>query len=194
MKPISGLLNCHLPGLTSVVLSERESPKIGMRRIFHCTDSCVMNLMEGNDFRLKPHNHRQSIRLKLLRGSATNVRVHFGESVTHSGWRYAFGSALLNGEFSLRKLWREHFSLVSEPITAEGVDLHWTEFHTVTAEPNSAWLVEEGIQSGIGTERCISLQSNLRLVEESLYRPMTPEQLEKYAAAEWWPRAEGAKP
>lgn len=172
MKFISGLENCHLPGLYSLVISERESDSIGMKRVFYCSRSCKMSLWEGADFRVKPHNHRQDIKLTLLFGSAQNVTVKFGYG-EHRLFCYRFKSALLNGDFSVEKMNFDNAHTVSEPITKAGLSLHWSVVHTVAAEPNTAWLVEEGNLAPPDMERVWSADWNLNLSSEGLYRPMT---------------------
>lgn len=173
---ISGLSNCHLPGLYSLVLSERQTPKIGMRRIFYCGPNCTMDLWAGADFRLKPHNHRQNLRLTLLFGQAKNVSLKIGFGI-HRAWCYRFGSALLNGSFELDRLFFQDVDVAPKPITREGVDLHWSDVHTMTAQPGSAWLVEEGELAPPDTARCWSIDHQLKLSNEGLYLPMEAKQL-----------------
>ena len=173
MKFISGLADCHLPGLYSFVVSERTSPSVGMRRVFYAGADCRMDLWDGADFRLKPHNHRQDIRLTLLFGEAKNVTIKVGHGKgPHRLWCYRFGSALLNREFSLERMHHEDAGVSEEPITAEGLPLHWSIVHTVVAAPRTAWLVEEFDLAPEGTERLWSVNHNLTLSSAGLYRKM----------------------
>lgn len=170
---ISGLANCHLPGLYSFVISERVSPEIGMKRVFYAGSRCDMNLWDRADFRLKPHNHRQSIRLTLLFGEASNVDFTFDRYGNLALWKYGFRSALLNDRrFGLERMWREDARFTEEPITSQGLHLHWSDVHTVTASRESAWLVEEFEQAPAGTERCYSTSDHLTLDSRGLYVPL----------------------
>lgn len=176
MKFLSGLANCHLPGLYSFVLQERTSPNEGMKRVFYCSKSCRMDLFDGADFVLKPHNHRQDIKLTLLFGAAENVSVKFQAQGfgDYNLWGYKFSSALLNQIFSLERLNCCPASLVRKPITEVGTALHWSEVHTVTARHHTAWLVEEGELAPPGMERMWSVDRHLRLNSSDLYKPMDP--------------------
>lgn len=180
---ISGLANCHLPGLYSFVISERTSPEIGMKRIFYAGSRCEMSLWEGADFRLKPHNHRQSIRLTLLFGEATNIRFSFDRFGKLALWKYHFRSALLgSGKFGLDRMWREDASYKEEPMTPLGIDLHWSDVHTVTAARETAWLVEEGELAPEGNERCYSVSHDLTLTSAGLYVPLDTRSLAAFAS------------
>lgn len=171
MKFISGLADCHLPGLYSLVLADRESASVGMRRVFYCGPYCNMGLWDGADFRLKPHNHRQSIRLSLLFGEAHNVQLKTGFGDMRV-WCYQFRSALLEGKFKLEKMFCADAYTVSQPILRDGIHLHWSDIHTVTARRGSAWLVEELDLAPPYTARCWSVNHQLELNETGLYRPM----------------------
>jgi hypothetical protein len=173
---LSGLANCHLPGLYSLVLSERQNSNIGMRRVFYVGKDCKMDLWEGADFRLKPHNHRQSIRLKLLRGDAQNISINVGFGTLRL-WCYRFGSALLDGSFTLERMFYENAHTVARRIPEDGLYLHWNEVHTVTAEPGAAWLVEELELAPPDTARCWSVSDHLQLSNDGLYRPMIAEEI-----------------
>lgn len=180
LKFISGLADCHLPALFSFVLSDRVSPEAGMRRIFYTGGGCKMDLWDGADFRLKPHNHRQSISLTLLFGKAENVTLKFGQYGNDSFhvWKYKFGSALLNGKFDLERREEQLAFLVTEPLSSSPLRLHWSTPHTVTAEPGSAWLVEEYEIAPPETARCWSVSHRLELSNEGLYRQMGRESLD----------------
>lgn len=169
---ISGLADCHLPGLYSLVISDRQSPEIGMRRVFYCGPTCDMGFWEGADFRLKPHNHRQSIRLTLLFGKAENRVFDIGPRGTLRVWCYKFGSALLGGSFALERTYYDNASYRIQPLAEKPIDLHWAVVHTVTAERDSAWLVEEFETAPHGAERCFSVSDHLELDSSGLYKPI----------------------
>lgn len=183
MRFLSGLADCHLPGLYSLVLSERVSHEKGMRRIFYASQHCRMDLWDGADFRLKPHNHRQNITLQLLFGNVSNVALKLSE--VHQGrgefvvYEYAFGSALLNGEFSLNRIRMHAADLRHKDLTERPLYLHWSNIHTVVAAPGSAWLVEEFAVAPEGMGRCYSVSHRLKLSSDGLYRKMSQGELEE---------------
>lgn len=185
MNFVSGLANCHLPNLYSFAISERQSEHVGMRRIFYSGLHCRMDLWDdGGDFRLKPHNHRQNIKLSLLFGNVQNVSIGLGPHGTDlfHVWKYRFGSALLDGQFSVERMNEEQCSLTHTPLTSEPLTLHWNDVHTVVADPGSMWLVEEGELAPPGMERCWSTNHRLKLSNAGLYEPMSRVILDGFAA------------
>lgn len=186
LRFVSGLSNCHIPGLYSLVLSGRASPEVGMRRVFFWDRDYSMDLWDGADFRIKPHNHRQSITLRLLFGKAQNVDVKFDRFGGLALWRYSFQSALLSGEFTVSRMNREDAGLWTRELTSEAIRLHWSDVHTVTAEPGTAWLIEEGELAPPGIERCWSVSDHLTLSNDGLYIPMEARQLSAMADFFTW--------
>lgn len=174
---ISGLANCHLPGIYSIALQPRKSANDGMLRVFYTTkEAKLTDLEDSDDFRVMPHNHRQDITLYRLFGKAINVRMDFGYgSKIHE---YSFGSALLNGEFSLTYRQDTSAVFIYEEIPNEGLALKWNDVHTVIAHPESAWVVKEG---NLAPEPYVSLsysrQMNKKLKSEGLYRKMDTSEL-----------------
>lgn len=83
-KWISGIHNCHVPGLNSYVIRGRADEKVGMVRAFHNEgdhrgDNFLGKLLQDKpeecrqEYMLLPHNHRQAIRIIPVRGSVVNV-------------------------------------------------------------------------------------------------------------------------
>ena len=169
--PISGLANCHLPGIYSLVLKPRKDAKDGMLRIFYATERNLNDIEDSTDFKVMPHNHRQDITLYRLFGKATNARLILGGGALQ--YEYAFESALLNGQFGLTKRGWRSGSFKYEEITPEGLYLKWSDVHTVVAQPESAWVVKEG---ELAPEPYLSLSysrsMSKQLSSEGLYRKM----------------------
>ena len=182
MKFISGLKNCHIPGLYSLVISERQSEMIGMRRVFYASPECRLSEMwDGADFMLKPHNHRQDIILTKLCGSVTNIKViQSGPDRPYTVYRYGFGSALKDGSFTLTRMWKEDIGFREQPITESPLLMHWSEFHTIIAAPGSSWMVEERQMAPASCERLLSVNHNLSLSAEGLYIPLTESELRHF--------------
>lgn len=174
---ISGLANCHLPGIYSLALRPRKDAKDGMLRVFYTSKEAKLdNLEDSQDFMVMPHNHRQDITLYHLFGRATNVRMDFGfGSELHE---YSFGSAILNGEFSLAYRQRTSAVFVYEEITSEGLPLKWDDAHTIVAHPGSAWVVKEGdLAPEPYTSLSYSRQREKKLNSAGLYRKMDANEL-----------------
>lgn len=187
-KIISALANCHIHGLYSIVLRERVDEYKGMLRIFYVPESCrsLERLMTGNDYSLMPHNHRQDITLYGLFGHATNV-MHKYVPKEENGmpkYEYSFGSALIDGEFSLN-LEKEvnQAGAKWDEIDTNGVCLLASDIHTVVAEPGSAWLVVEGKLSERESTRCYSMLANKKLSSEGLYESIPSSALSTWAGA-----------
>lgn len=169
----SGLLNCHLPGIHSLVIEERKNNIEGMRRVFYVSRICeIGKLYRNGDFNLRPHNHRQDLRFTLLFGEASHHLLKFGHG-EDLAYCYRFKSALLTGDFEVEKLYSDTINTVEEPITKTPRTLPWSTVHTVTAQPESAWLVEEGELAPAETSRCWSLSPRLKLDTTDLYQPMS---------------------
>jgi hypothetical protein len=180
-QAISGLENCHVPGLYSIVLKERESREKGMLRIFYAGPECRIQSLWGPgpdpDFSLLPHNHRQDITLYSLFGTAKNWVAEFDT------WglpihEYQFGSALLNGSFSLEHTGQRTGCFCSQFISHKGVHLPADAVHTVVAQPESAWVVAEGALSD-APSLCYSRKKNLSLASDGLYMPMSRDHLSR---------------
>jgi hypothetical protein len=172
---ISGLADCHVPGLFSIALRPRRSRTEGMLRIFYAGAGCPLWSMEADgDFVLMPHNHRQDIGLYRLFGEAWNVLMddQYGAETLH---QYAFGSALLDKKFTLdyRKTVRT-IRFNREQIVESGLQMRWDEVHTVVAMPHSAWIVREGeLAPEPFTALAYSRRPRRQLSAEGLYRPMS---------------------
>lgn len=182
MKFISGLRNCHLPELYSLVLQERKSTINGMNRVFYAAaglgdQACNMQLWDGADFRLKPHNHRQNIRLTPLFGDV--IQVKFTLSDSHGDfflYKYKYEPALGSEQFKLERMEYTKAKFSLEPLV-KPINMHWSDLHTIVAQPGSAWLVEEGWLAPEGMQRIYSTSHRLELSNEGLYIPMTSYEL-----------------
>lgn len=181
LKFISGLADCHLPGLYSLVLNERKSADCGMRRVFYTTRRMPLWDRDCGDFILKPHNHRQTISLTRLAGEVINWRFKLA-SDPDTGMDlhvFAFQSALLSGEFSTKHAGTAVMNYTPERLTFAPLRLHWSEVHTVTAQQGAVWLVDEFELAPTGREQCLSTQADLVLDPKLLYRPLDDAELRR---------------
>ncbi len=177
---LSGLENCHIPGLYSLVFKNRESDRVGMLRMFYCGPSCttMSNLYTSNDFSVLPHTHRQDIILYRLTGKPKNVTLRFTKGEACPVHEYNFGSALLNGQFSVDFCKTRSVNFSETSIRDGGLYLESNFAHTVIASPGDSWVVEEKML-GNPTTKCYSLNSNLQLSSEGLYIPMTSDKVKE---------------
>lgn len=184
-RVVSGLANCHVPGLVSLVLEPRRSHSIGMLRVFYAQATAINDLLTGDDFSVLPHNHRQDITLVHLAGTEP-INVHL--SLLNVGtrehlqvWEYGFGSALLDGQFTLVPHGVRMAALRESPITTRGLFLPSAAVHTVRAEEGAAWAVQEGKVATHATF-CYSLKRDLQLDQADLYRPLSSEEISRCVA------------
>lgn len=177
--PISGLANCHLPGIYSLVFAERVSEAEGMVRVFAVPDTDVLYgvyRLEGPpEFAVLPHNHRQDITLTLLKGKASNVKFFIGDGRSKA-WEYRFGSALLNGEFTLERVRQVDYIFVEVPLDGY---MSASEVHTVMASQGAAWVVEEGQRVVRPPSLCYSHEPHKKLDNTGLYVKLTDEKLKR---------------
>jgi len=182
MKFLSGLTNCHVPGMYSFVISPRLNTYSGMKRIFYTTKELPLYGDDG-DFYLKPHNHRQSVQLTYLFGEVTNIHCDIYPYTKYQSnlgiWGYKFGSGLLEGKFSLEPLGQMIHRLEQVPFECTPVQwLEWYDIHTVVALPDSAWVVDEfEVAPSTFTPKCFSRYEDLTLSAEGLYVPVEEKEL-----------------
>lgn len=171
---LSGLKNCHLPGLDSYVISERQDATVGMKRIFHLRpDAPPMDVWDEADFYLKPHNHKYNLKITKLFGTVRNLTLDFHNYGKHELWCYDFRSGL-NQDFGLTKMWQQRADVKTKELAnGESVSLCWNVVHTVNATPDSAWMVEEFEDAPVGTNRLWSRNHELTLSPVGLYVPMS---------------------
>jgi hypothetical protein len=189
MKFISGLKNCHVKGVDSLVISERVSDEVGMVRVFHATPGHgLINIFKRLDlptaeFCLAPHNHRQDVSLELIYGNVSNWRAtetdaEFAIDLTE----YRFFSGIL-GKMEVEPLRKARMAFNRE-VLQSGVPAHMSasQVHTVqVVSPPAAWIVREGEISNAP-----SLAYNCEGWEPTsggLYIPMTADELADAALA-----------
>lgn len=181
-RVISAMENVHVKGMYSLVFMDRVSRGAGMLRMFYIGNQAnPMNwLTFQRDFSLLPHNHRQEILLIGLFGDVVNVRMEKlakpRGNPSFGVYEYEFGSALLNGNFSVARTgdlcyleWKME-ALRTEP-GESGILMQAHEIHTVIASSPSAWLVSEGMVSD-GKPLCYSVQNNLELDSCGMYKKL----------------------
>lgn len=181
MYPIRGLWNCHVRGLHSLVLRDRVDDSNGMIRVFYAEQGALCYKPGQIEFPIMPHNHRQDITLTNLFGNAANYVYTFEKKLRRGVehlHEYEFGSALLDGSFTLIPKGRKAIDKVSyrELSDVPQVMKSW-EVHTIGAWGLSAWLVEEGQLATHGT-LCYSREPGKVLSSDGLYIPMSAGDIE----------------
>lgn len=181
---ISGLFNCHKVGLHSYVIRDRLDEENGMVRVFHNQGNALTGLMEGPQFSLAPHNHRQDLWLYQVQGTALNVSFSIDRQIhTRDFTEYKFESKIVDGNLAIRPISTVDLRVADiRPISEEGIFLSCREVHTVVASPNSAWLVVEKLMAPAKHASLCYGYHGLKLNSKDLYRQMTPSNLR---AADW---------
>jgi hypothetical protein len=184
---ISGLKNCHIPGLYSLVISDRESSMVGMNRIFYAGEGHEMSTLFRPDgmFSIAPHNRRQDICLQLLFGNVVNwdCEKRAGRlgllSGTYSEYRFESGILGEMAAVEVRPVW---LSLTRRRLTAGGIVLRASAIHTVeVASSTAAWRVVEG---QIAEHPTVAYNpSRWKPSSEGLYIPMSRLELDRTAEA-----------
>lgn len=183
---ISGLRNCHLPGLNSYVISERTSPEQGMICVFHNEGNGMRNLLglgihsfaDREEYMLAPHNHRQSIRLIPICGVVANVSFDLDrQSHDHRTTEWVFESAIITGTARLR--YRDSIDMYVHDVKTlppDGIVLPSHEIHTIIASQGAAWAVVEGDPAPAKQQSlCYSRRPDF-----------APDFSGLYEAMEWW--------
>jgi hypothetical protein len=172
----STLLNCHKPGLHSIVLEDRVDENVGMTRVFYSTaDHTLGTLMTGGDFSLLPHNHRQDIKLELLWGEVDNLILQKDSGGAGlPAHKYYFSSAIVDDEIGVSYSGDFPFSVTRTNRIGPGPQsllLKAETFHTVVVKSKTAaWVVYEEQTSKVPS-MCLSLSPNLKLSQEGLDIP-----------------------
>lgn len=179
-KFISGMANCHVPGVYSIVFENRKNPVQGMLRMFYAATNILSPLEDDEDFIVMPHNHRQDLALYRICGNPYNVWMNFNGG-NDRVQRYRFTSALLEDDFDLR--WCGDIltaDFYPDPIRKDGLFMAWDQVHTVVAPAGSAWAVEElELAPKWGEQFCFSRSWNKRLYKAGLYKNMSNEETAK---------------
>ncbi len=181
---ISGLLNCHKHGLHSYVLRDRLDDDHGMVRVFHNTGDSMGSLMDGDQFSIAPHNHRQDIMLYSVLGHVLNVSFAVDRVIhTRDFTEYKFSSAIADGDMGIHPVSTVDLKVSDiRPLTSAGTFLACSAVHTVIAPPGSAWLVVEGSLAPPKHRSLCYGDHRLKFDQKGLYLPMPTYELEM---AEW---------
>lgn len=180
---ISGLRNCHKYGLTSIVLRPRLNDREGMVRVFYAEKGHTMgSFIEGADFTLLPHNHRQAISLELLWGDVFNYKFINNPATKSYGlptYKYEFSSAIADDQIGVKKLGESRLyldTITKFPESPDKIVLPGPVIHTVEVRSETAaWIVCEW---DINPEPsyCWSFKEHLKLDAHDLYVPLTEPQ------------------
>lgn len=140
LEPISGIANCHIKGVHSLVFRRWRGG--GMLRAFITVDGHGLKVSDG--LPLAPHDHRFRIGLKHLCGDVQHHR--FSEGDGERFVRHQYVDALRNGEAELKPIGVVRMREVVAPLGKREI-LAESEVHTITvASEFSAWLVFEGTE------------------------------------------------
>lgn len=184
MKFLSGIRNCHLHGVDSLVLRDRISPHQGMVRVFYNRESVDMEKLKQSNglYTLAPHNHRQDITLYRMAGAPVNINFDVDRrSHDHYHIEMKFGSAIKDDKLGTD--YRDCVDLYLKDariVPTHGLFLPWQNVHTMLSKPGDAWLVVEGTTAPEGPTLLYSPTKNglLEFDQQGLYQTMTQDELE----------------
>lgn len=168
------LINCHIKGLHSIILSENP-----IRRIFFTTPD--HELRNSNSIAIHPHHC--DIALVPMWGKVYNIRwnIHFTKLNTPDMRKeYLYQSKILSGEGKFIETGRKGDMRIASKLLLDEVPehLHSSVLHTIyTEQDRAAWLVLEGQEDKSYLPVCYSREQPV--ISTELYQPMTREFLDK---------------
>jgi hypothetical protein len=185
---LSGLKNCHIKNIHSLVFKERTNEYWGMNRLFYAAKGHSIGRLfgEGGDFCLLPHNHRQSISIELLFGQVSNLRFFDADHLTLPCFEYHFDSAVLGGNGSLQSMRSVKISAPSWERLVPGcpIKLEWNQVHGMVVHSEvAAWIVREGFtapSTALTSVLTYSMVPEKKLDMRGLYEPMDASTISKF--------------
>ena len=174
----SGLMNCHVQGLHSLVISKKSDGS--MFRVYFADQGHAMGSLLNGDgqFSLAPHNHRYPLTMVLLHGTVVNWKV----LLSTTGMRvnqFEFKSALHGGDFELTHLGT--YRIAFEPKVVCQLTLPSSDIHSVTvSSPTASWLICEHPSDRHSTHFYSRNSDQNQLSRVGLYEPMNQPQLLDY--------------
>jgi hypothetical protein len=175
----NSVVNCHLPGLDSVVLY--AGPDGMIRFYFARAGANEMHRLHGPDghFTLGVHNHRYRIAKIPLNAPIINMRTRPAETAEPWSYRlyaYRFRSALRGEEMGVEPVAQVAMEPLQPDLLVPGQPsiMQPEDQHTVMVSPgiDTAWLVVEGAPQEI-TPLIYSPRPDLAISGDGLYTPMT---------------------
>lgn len=162
------LINCHVKGLHSLVLT----PGPQMRRIFFTTPDHEMHSPDA----VAIHQHHCDLWLVPLFGEdhiANWTPTELKGGTLFRGWQFESAIQGKGGAFRQTERRREFYLLprvLKDPIRLAASDLHTV---TVSEGQRAAWLVLEGLEDGMYDSTAWSTRDLSGWTVEGLYRPMS---------------------
>lgn len=185
----SGIYNCHVKGVDSLVLEERKSQYVGMERLFIASPGSPIvfsNAGDRGDFTCMPHNHRANLSITVLRGQLTNVMYqplssNFFRKLNAAAFlhQYEFTSQILTGRTKLeyKKILQVEDLGNTTYRVGDTFHLQASDVHTVIASPDCIWHVDEGYLYQTLPVYCYSHFPDKKIDTAELYQDMTPDQV-----------------
>lgn len=169
----NALKNCHVEGLSSVMLHDEPGNRI---RMFHATTAHRLHKTANGPLQaLALHPHHCDLRFQNVFGNAYNERWHVFEKPTGEFIEMDYVSGITSGgKGALTPTGRraEGFVSVREQMARNPV-MRAAELHTITlgANEEAAWLVFEGCEDPNYKPKCWTRNSEPDM--NNLYIPMS---------------------
>lgn len=193
------LLNCHVPGLHSIVFLESPGKTIRMfiadkDHELYKNEPPFDRLERKDPMSLAFHSHHCNITIEMVQGSMTNYTITAGQGGldTFELYAYQYISKINNGKGGFERRYipivKPIFEIESSIQLSNPNDygisslyLRAHELHTVYVDRGrtAAWFVYEGLESADYQEECYSNDPNLEedWTDEGLYQPMEKKDL-----------------
>lgn len=181
--PPKSLMDCHTPGVDSIVLYDGDD---GMIRFFVAHEFChglghLYN--EEGHFTIGVHNHKYEIAKIALDNPFINVTTRCVppsyDGPKQSMYEYGFRSALKTGEIGVERYGLLDVAAMEPDLILPGqcVVMDPSDLHTVMASGGftTSWMVIEGPEVVIDP-LIYSPRDDLALSKVGLYRPMNEDQ------------------
>jgi len=175
--PYEGIMNCHVPGLHSLVL--QKSPH-GMIRVYFADENHTLHMNDPEPsatYSLAIHGHRQNLTLIGLLGRARNDQFALVPDPKGKWHEHDYTSAIIDGKPSMTPTGRRaamYFHSQRFMTREERIKLSYRDLHSVYVPEGerAAWMVIEGPPELDASQPC--WRNTTDPVEyEGLYQPMT---------------------
>lgn len=176
--PLTGIRDCHVKGLHSIVLNQGQF----LDRVYITTEEHALhhNFTLNADMTLGVHAHNTGIVINQLYGRMTNMEyldsplgMTYG-AMLHEVGHYWFESKIRGGEGKLHFLGMAHLweHTQTELHPAQVLRLDADQLHTVAVAEGqrAAWLIREFLPNRINPQYCYTRNPNFQ--SQEIYQPM----------------------
>lgn len=174
---LRGVRHCHTKGLVSLVLADRESHEVGMRRLFYVERDTPLVRHHPDRWPVNPHEHRQA--LHLVGNSGVVLDHQFSLTATgHKFTGWLFLPPLVGGSGTFERTPPDEALMRQEAAqlrVGKRIGHFASDIHTMTAAGGASWFVVEG-RRALAAPLTWSAEDLSGWSPEGLYEPMEVEE------------------